>query len=63
MRTSIIIDKKLIKEAMSLSNIHTKKEVVEESLKLFVRMRKQAYIRKLRGKLNWQGNLNKMRDD
>jgi Arc/MetJ family transcription regulator len=61
MRTNIVIDDKLMADALSSSGLQTKKEVVEEALKSLIRLRKQANIRSLRGKLNWDGDLNDMR--
>lgn len=61
MRTNIVIDDKLMADALSASGLQTKKEVVEEALKSLIRLRKQANIRSLRGKLNWDGDLNDMR--
>jgi Arc/MetJ family transcription regulator len=51
-RTNIVIDDKLMVDALSESGIKTKKEVVAEALKSFIRLKKQANIRSLRGKLN-----------
>ena len=63
MRTNIIIDDGLMEQAISLSNNKTKKAIVEEALQLLVRFKKQLQIRELRGKLNWDGNLEQMRLD
>ena len=63
MRTNIVIDDDLMKEAMSLSNIKTKKAVVEFGLRLLIQMKKQEQIKSLRGKLKWNGDLEKMRLD
>ena len=63
MRTNIVVDDCLMAEALKLSNIKTKKGVVETALKLLVQVKKQEAIRKLRGKLNWEGNLSEMRLD
>lgn len=63
MRTNIEIDNKLIKSAMTLSGIKTKKEVVEAALILLVRLKKQAQVKKYRGKLKWEGDLQEMRSD
>ncbi len=41
----------------------TKRAAVEEALRLMVRLRRQADIRKLRGKLRWRGSLDAMRRD
>ncbi|HHH52442.1 MAG TPA: type II toxin-antitoxin system VapB family antitoxin [Bacteroidetes bacterium] len=63
MRTNIVVDDCLMAEALKLSNIKTKKGVVETALKLLVQVKRQEAIRKLRGKLNWEGNLSEMRLD
>ncbi|WDN89658.1 hypothetical protein BuS5_02626 [Desulfosarcina sp. BuS5] len=53
MRTNIVIDDDLMKEAMTLSLLKTKKDVVETSLKLLVQIKKQERLKNLRGKLKW----------
>ncbi len=63
MRTNIIIDDDLMKEALEVSGIKTKKEAVEEGLKLLIIQQKQNAIRNFRGKLSWEGNLDMMRTD
>ncbi len=63
MRTNIVVDDNLMAEALKLSSIKTKKCVVETALKLLVQVKRQEEIRKLRGKLNWDGNLSEMRLD
>ncbi len=61
MRTNIIIDDKLMSTALKTSGHSTKKEVVEEALKLLVQVKKQSRLKLLRGKLKWEGNLDEMR--
>lgn len=61
MRTNIVIDDELMAEALKATGLSTKKEAVEEGLKLLVRRNKQQDIRRLRGKLKWEGNLDEMR--
>ncbi len=63
MRTNIIIDDSLMNEALQLSDLKTKKAVVEEGLSLLIRLKKQQRIKSLRGKLKWDGNLDDMRLD
>ena len=64
MRTNIDIDDKLMAEAMELSGARTKKQTVEEALKDMVRRRKAAKaILALRGKIEWEGDLDTMRRD
>ncbi|MGB5617869.1 MAG: type II toxin-antitoxin system VapB family antitoxin [Desulfobacterales bacterium] len=63
MRTNIVIDDNLMAEAMKLSRLKTKKAVVESGLRLLIQIKKQERIKKLRGKLVWDGDLEKMRFD
>ena len=50
-------------EAMRLSGARTKRQVVEESLRLMVRLKKQERVRAARGRLRWSGDLDAMRID
>lgn len=61
MRTNIVIDDELMADALKATGLNTKKEAVEEGLKLLIRRNKQQEIRKLKGKLKWEGNLDEMR--
>lgn len=63
MRTNIVINDQLMRETLSATGIKTKREAVELGLRTLLRLRKQAEIRRLRGKLDWQGDLNAMRTD
>ena len=63
MRTNIVIDDRLIADAQRATGIKTKKGVVEEGLRLLVRLKRQARVRGWRGKLNWDGDLEAMRTD
>jgi Arc/MetJ family transcription regulator len=63
MRTNIVIDDKLMRDALRASGLKTKRETVEQALRTLLRLSKQGEIRRLRGKLDWQGDLNAMRRD
>ena len=63
MRTNIVIDDKLMSMALKITGLKTKKEVVEEGLKMLLKLKKQSQLKLLRGKLHWEGNLDKMRTD
>jgi Arc/MetJ family transcription regulator len=63
MRTNIVIDEKLMAEALRLTGVRTKKRVVEDSLRLMIQMKRQERIRAARGKLHWSGDLEAMRKD
>lgn len=61
MRTNIVIDDELMETALKASGLSTKKDVVEQGLKLLIKRNQQQEIRKLRGKVKWEGDLDKMR--
>lgn len=63
MRTNIVIDDALMEEAQAASGLKTKRETVELALQTLIRLRRQAEIRTLRGKLDWEGDLEAMRND
>jgi Arc/MetJ family transcription regulator len=61
MRTNIDINDRLMRQAMKSSRSRTKRAVVEAGLRLLVQTRAQANIRRLRGKIRWEGELDKSR--
>ena len=61
MRTNIEIDDQLMDRAMRSSGAPTKRAVVEAALQLLVKTHAQTAIRQLRGKVQWEGNLNRSR--
>ena len=61
MRTNIVIDEELIREAQQLTSLPTKKAVVDEALRTLIRLKKQQAILSLRGKIRWQGDLDASR--
>lgn len=63
MRTNIVIDEKLMRDALRATGLKTKREAVELGLRTLLRLSKQGEIRRLRGKLNWRGDLDAMRSD
>jgi Arc/MetJ family transcription regulator len=61
MRTTIDIDDALMRKAMRLSGLTTKQAVVEAALRLLIQTHSQVGIRRLRGKVKWEGNLDDSR--
>ncbi len=61
MRTNIVIDDSLMDAALKASGYSTKKEAVEQGLKLLLLRSQQQEIRKLRGRIKWEGDLDEMR--
>lgn len=63
MRTNIVIDDKLMRETLRLTGLKTKREAVELGLRTLVRLRRQEQVRRFRGRLAWEGDLDAMRID
>jgi Arc/MetJ family transcription regulator len=63
MRTNIVIDDRLMRDTLRATGLKTKREAVEQGLRTVLRLSKQSEIRRLRGKLHWQGDLSSMRSD
>ena len=61
--TNIVIDDKLMWDALRATGLKTKREAVEEGLRILLRLTEQAEIRRFRGKLDWHGDLDVMRSD
>ncbi len=63
MRTNIVIDDNLMNLALQVSLLKTKKDVVEEALKLLIQTKKQAKLKEYKGILKWEGDISEMRTD
>ena len=63
MRTNVVIDDDLMKSALKLSGLKTKKDAIESGLQLLVKFNRQTKVKDFRGKLKWVGNLDEMRTD
>jgi Arc/MetJ family transcription regulator len=61
MRTNVVIDDDLMKAALTVSGLRTKKDALEEGLKLLVQVKSQKEIKRFRGELKWSGNLDETR--
>lgn len=53
MRTNIVLDDELVKEAFKLSDAKTKKDLVDRALTEFVQNHKKKDLRELRGKISF----------
>jgi len=63
LRTNIVIDDRLMNETLRATGLKTKREAVELGLRMLLRVAKQSEIRRLRGRLHWEGDLDAMRRD
>jgi len=63
MRTNVVIDDKLMLRALRSSGCRTKRSAIETGLRLLVQVNSQKKLRSLKGKITWEGDLDKMRRD
>jgi Arc/MetJ family transcription regulator len=62
-RTNIVIGDKLMRVTLRATGLKTKRAAVELGLRTLLLLRRQGEIRRMRGKLDWQGDLNALRSD
>jgi Arc/MetJ family transcription regulator len=58
MRTNIVIDDQLIKDALKLSKMKTKKELIHRALEEFIQNRKRLDLREIKGKIRFAEDYN-----
>jgi Arc/MetJ family transcription regulator len=56
MRTNIVLDDELIKEAFAVSNARTKKDLIHEALREYVRLKKRKDLTELAGAIGFHKN-------
>jgi Arc/MetJ family transcription regulator len=61
MRTNIVVDDALMDEALRLSGLPTKRAVVEAGLRMLIAVKRQAGVRRLRGRVRWRSDLGSSR--
>ena len=61
MRTNIVLDEALVEKAQELTGIKTKRAIVDEALRMLIRLHEQAEVRQLRGQLRWEGDIDAAR--
>ena len=61
MRTNVYLDENLIRECRELTQLKTKKEIIDSALKEFIKLCKRRKMLELEGKIEWEGNLDEMR--
>jgi Arc/MetJ family transcription regulator len=63
MRTTIVFDPELMSDALAASGARTQREAVELGLRTLIRLGLHAQLRRLRGSVSWQGDLNTLHSD
>ncbi len=62
MQQTITINQELLQQAINLTGLNAT-ATVEHALQKTIKLQKQAEVKKFRGKLKWEGDLNTMRTD
>jgi Arc/MetJ family transcription regulator len=60
-RTNIDLDDRLVEEGLRVFKCKTKKELIHLALQELLKAEKRKEILKLRGQLQWEGDLEEMR--
>ena len=60
-RTNIVLRDDLVNEIIKLGEAKTKREAIEKALENYVIWLKRQRLASLRGKVEWEGDLMKMR--
>lgn len=63
MRTNIVIDDRLMAETMAATGLKTMRETVDMALRTLLQLKRQEEMKRLRGRLPWEGDLEAMRTD
>jgi len=61
MRTNIVLDDQLLEEALALSEHRTKKDLIHEALRVFIRLKKRKDLSELTGKIKFSDDFNHKR--
>jgi Arc/MetJ family transcription regulator len=62
-RTNVVLDDKLVEDCIKATGIKTQKALIDHALKELLRHENQLKILDLKGKINWEGNLDEWRQD
>jgi Arc/MetJ family transcription regulator len=61
MRANVVVDDTLVAEAMDLTGIKTKRQVIDTALRTFIRLCQQRAVLDLEGSIPWIGDLDTLR--
>ena len=63
MRTQLTINDELMSSVLQVTGLKSKREAVEQGLKLLLALKQQEQIKQFKGQLHWEGDLEQMRVD
>jgi len=62
-RTNIVLDTDLVETAMRLTGLRTRRALVDHALRELIRREQQVLLLDLKGRVDWDGDLDEMRTD
>jgi len=62
-RTNIVLDERLVQAGLKVTGFKTRRKLVDYALRELLRHEDQMKLLELRGKINWEGNLEISRTD
>lgn len=60
-RTNVVLDEKLVQDCIKATGIKTQKALIDHALRELLRHENQIEILELKGRINWDGNLDEWR--
>ena len=60
-RTNIVLNEQLVRQGLKLSGCKSKRELVDLALREFLKTAKRRELLALRGKVRWEGDLDRLR--
>lgn len=60
-RTNVVLDEKLVDKGKRLTGLKTTRSLLEYALRELVRRKNQRRILELKGTVDWEGDLDRMR--
>lgn len=61
-RTNVVLDEKLVEACLAATGLKTQKALIDHALRELLRHENQAKLLKLKGSVNWEGNLDEWRE-
>ena len=61
-RTNIVLDKQLLEAALQATGMKTRRQLIEYALRELVRHKQQRKLLNLKGAIQWEGDLQSMRE-
>jgi Arc/MetJ family transcription regulator len=62
MRTTLNLDDQALAAAMAYSEGRTKTDVINEALRRFARAKRRKELLRFRGRVRWEGDIDRLRD-